>query len=100
MDAFIVSHTARVSSFIQPPGTTGQSNCGVVRAGEELVLIDSMLTPGMVRGLVGLLGQTADCIGHVIHTHGHIDHIGGNAALPRAEFWGTEETSAAIARLE
>jgi cyclase len=101
MTAFRVQTLARgVHAFVQEPGETGVSNCGIVATGETAVLVDSLLTPSMARRLMwAVSGLVRRPVSRVVHTHGHIDHIGGDGHFPSAEVWADPKTSECIARM-
>ncbi|MFO7637907.1 MAG: MBL fold metallo-hydrolase [bacterium] len=57
------------------------TNCYILSAGGELAVIDPGAEPGRILGRLEELGGQ---VRYVINTHGHIDHVGGNAVLVEA----------------
>jgi glyoxylase-like metal-dependent hydrolase (beta-lactamase superfamily II) len=70
---------------------------------------------GTLQDSLAAAGISADSVGHVIHTHLHLDHVGGNVdalgepAFPNArymlgqtewDFWSDEETLLALEKAE
>jgi glyoxylase-like metal-dependent hydrolase (beta-lactamase superfamily II) len=89
-----------VHAVVQQPGDIGVSNCGIVVGRDGATLVDSLMVPSMVRRLKAVVRERAGGRARrVVHTHGHIDHVGGDAYLPGAEVWADAESAAAVARL-
>ena len=61
----------------------GAVNMGVVRNGEEAVLIDTGLDKDNGRKTLRLLEELGLRLKAIINTHSHADHFGGNAYLTR-----------------
>lgn len=55
------------------------SNIGVIKAGEEVILIDSGLDGGTAKKILKILEQQQLKPTALINTHAHADHCGGNA---------------------
>jgi cyclase len=77
-----------IVAVLQEPGTLGLSNC-VAIAGESTsdrggVLLDAMLLPEMATKARAALAARGIHIDTVVHTHHHLDHIGGNEAFADA----------------
>lgn len=56
-------------------------NIGVIKAGEQAILIDSGLDDSTARKILNLLEKEGLSLGAIINTHSHADHCGGNAYL-------------------
>ncbi len=77
----------------EPPGLTVNANCVFIINDNDVVVVDSTLTPGTAREAIDALKQlTKKPVKYVINTHWHDDHILGNAAyrdaFPGVEFIG------------
>ncbi|GAB6138696.1 MBL fold metallo-hydrolase [Halanaerobaculum tunisiense] len=57
------------------------ANIGVIKAGEQAILIDSGLDDSTARKILNLLEKEGLSLGAIINTHSHADHCGGNAYL-------------------
>jgi glyoxylase-like metal-dependent hydrolase (beta-lactamase superfamily II) len=71
-----------------------QTNCTIVRAGEECFVIDSPLLPEELHALPAVLEQTGLRISGLLATHGDWDHLLGRLAFPQASL-GCAQTTAA-----
>jgi len=77
----------------EPPGLTVNANCVFIINDDDVVVVDSTLTPGTARETIAALKViTSKPVKSVINTHWHDDHIMGNAAyreaFPGVEFIG------------
>lgn len=71
-----------ITAVLQEPGTLGLSNaCLVIEDGRAMV-VDTMLLPEMAAGVAAVLARRGARADVVLHTHHHLDHVGGNAAFP------------------
>lgn len=61
-----------------------QTNCVIVRAGEECFLIDSPILPEELDALPAVLEQAGLQLSGLLVTHGDWDHLLGRAAFPDA----------------
>ena len=90
-------------AYLQPDGGWGWSNAGLIRDGEESLLIDTLfdekLTAEMLGALTAATGCKADTIGSVVNTHANGDHTNGNALLPDAEIYASEASARELAEL-
>lgn len=57
------------------------SNVVVVGTDDGLVLFDTSLASFANKVLASLRGWSADPVGTIVYTHGHVDHVGGAAAV-------------------
>ena len=74
-------------AYLQPDGGWGWSNAGMVRDGDQALLIDTLfdehLTHDMLNALTAATGCKVEQIGSLVNTHANGDHTHGNALLPR-----------------
>jgi len=73
-------------AYLQPNGSWGWSNAGLVIAGEELLLVDTLFTAGLTRTMLQAIQRSfpKSVIRTVVNTHGDGDHWWGNQLLPDA----------------
>jgi len=81
----------------EPPGLTVNANTVFIINDEDVVVVDTTLTPGTARETIAALKQlTNKPVKYVINTHWHDDHIMGNhayrEAFPGVEFIAHVET--------
>lgn len=85
----LVDLGAGAYAYLQPDGGWGWSNAGLIKDGEEAMLIDTLfdepLTAQMLTRIEGATGLRAHDIGVVVNTHANGDHTHGNALLGEAE---------------
>lgn len=82
----------------EPPGLTVNGNVVFIVNDNDVVVVDTTLTPGTARETIEALKKlTSKPVKYVINTHWHDDHIMGNvayrAAFPGVEFIGHANTS-------
>jgi cyclase len=75
----------------EPPGLTTNANSVFIINDEDVIVVDTTLTPGTARELLTALRKLTDKpVRYVINTHWHDDHIMGNQvfrdAFPLADF--------------
>jgi cyclase len=73
-----------ITAVLQEPGTLGLSNSCVVMEHSRAIVVDAMLLPEMAAGIASLLERQGINAELVLHTHHHLDHVGGNTAFPKA----------------
>jgi cyclase len=73
-------------AYLQPDGSWGWSNAGLVIAGEELLLVDTLFTAGLTRTMLEAIQRSfpKGVIRTVVSTHSDGDHWWGNQLLPDA----------------
>jgi len=81
----------------EPPGLTVNGNSVFIINDDDVVVVDTTLTPGTAREeLAALRKLTTKPVRYIINTHWHDDHIMGNAvyqeAFPNAEFIAQTKT--------
>lgn len=89
--------------FVQPDGTWGWSNAGLIAAGHESLLIDTLmsvpLTAKMLAEFRARLPSSVR-IRRLINTHANPDHFFGNQLLADAEIIATSQTSRDMAAFD
>jgi glyoxylase-like metal-dependent hydrolase (beta-lactamase superfamily II) len=70
-----------------------QTNCTIVRAGEECFLIDSPVLPEELQALPAVLEQAGLHLSGLLATHGDWDHLLGRLAFPQASLGCAQNTS-------
>ena len=74
----------------EPPGLTVNGNSVFIINDDDVVVVDTTLTPGTAREIIAEIKKlTNKPVKYVINTHWHDDHIMGNAAY-REAFPGVE----------
>ena len=81
----------------EPPGLTVNANIVFIVNDDDVVVVDTTLTPGTARETIAALKRiTNKPVRYVINTHWHDDHIMGNQAyreaFPGVEFIAHQET--------
>src|SRR5919205_648595 len=81
----------------EPPGLTTNANSVFIINEDDVVVVDSTLTPGTAREEIAALRKLTDKpVRYVVNTHWHDDHVMGNAAyreaFPGADFIAHEAT--------
>jgi cyclase len=81
----------------EPPGLTVNGNSVFIINDDDVVVVDTTLTPGTAKEELGALRRlTTKPVRYVINTHWHDDHIMGNQvyrdAFPGVEFIGHTST--------
>lgn len=88
-------------AYLQPDGGWGWSNAGLIKDGDQALLIDTLfdepLTQEMLNRIRGATGLAAEDIGTVVNTHANGDHTHGNALLTHAEIIASEASAKEMA---
>ena len=81
-------------AYLQPSGTWGYSNAGLVTDGDQSLLVDTLfdgrLTAEMLAAIKAATGVAADQIGVVVNTHSNGDHTFGNRLASNAVIIASE----------
>jgi glyoxylase-like metal-dependent hydrolase (beta-lactamase superfamily II) len=84
-------------AYLQPSGTWGYSNAGLVTDGDQSLLVDTLfderLTAEMLAAMRDAAGFGADQIGLVVNTHSNGDHTFGNRLVKNAIIYASEATA-------
>ena len=90
-----------IYAYLQPDGSWGWSNAGLVVDGEQSLLVDTLfdeqLTAEMLAQMNDAAGQKADDINWLVNTHANGDHCHGNHLVHNAEIIAS---TAAAAEME
>ena len=81
-------------AYLQPSGTWGYSNAGLVTDGDQSLLIDTLFDERLTAEMLGVIkaatGVAADQIGVVVNTHSNGDHTFGNRLASNAVIIASE----------
>jgi cyclase len=88
--------TPHTYAYLQPPGTWGYSNAGLVASEGEALLVDTQFTLPLTRTLLAQVREAVPgaTITTVVTTHANGDHCWGNQLLPDAVLVGSASTAA------
>jgi len=80
-------------AWLQPTGTWGRSNAGLISDGGQSLLVDTLFDVELTREMLAAMAPiTADApIDRVLLTHGDGDHWWGTELLPDARIYATPE---------
>lgn len=84
-------------AWLQPDGGWGWSNAGLIRDGDQSLLVDTLfdmpLTRTMLDAMQDATGLAAEDIGTIVNTHANGDHCHGNGCCPQAEIIASEASA-------
>ena len=90
-----------IYSYLQPDGSWGWSNAGLVVDGDQSLLVDTLFDAPLTRDMLSLMqdatGIAADQIGTVVNTHANGDHTHGNGLCTRAEIIASQASAKEMA---
>lgn len=90
-------------AWMQPDGSWGWSNAGIVTDGDQALLVDTLfdepLTATMLAAMQGATGIAPESIQLLVNTHANGDHTHGNALVPNAEVIASEAAAREMAEL-
>ncbi len=80
--------------YIQPDGTWGWSNAGLVTSSGETLLVDTLMSVPLTREMLDEFARVegGDHIDLVVNTHANPDHFFGNGLVSDAQIIATEKT--------
>ncbi|MBK7948793.1 MAG: MBL fold metallo-hydrolase [Deltaproteobacteria bacterium] len=94
---------AGLHAYLQPDGSWGWSNAGLVVDGDESLLVDTLfdlrLTREMLAAMRRVEPKATRRIGQLVNTHANGDHCFGNALVEGAEIIASTATAAEMAHL-
>jgi len=82
-------------AYVQPDGTWGWSNAGLVAAGGETLLIDTLMSVPLTRAMLEAFARRivgGGRIDTVVNTHANPDHFFGNGLVADAQIIATQAT--------
>jgi cyclase len=84
-----------VHAWLLPDGGWGLSNAGLVRSGNESVLVDTLFDLDLTGEMLAAMRALTDTapIGTVVNTHANGDHCYGNSLLPNADIVASAATA-------
>jgi glyoxylase-like metal-dependent hydrolase (beta-lactamase superfamily II) len=81
-------------AYLQPSGTWGYSNAGLVTDGDQSLLVDTLFDERLTAEMLGVIkaatGVGPDQIGVVVNTHSNGDHTFGNRLASKAVIIASE----------
>ncbi|GAB1639656.1 MBL fold metallo-hydrolase [Krasilnikovia sp. MM14-A1259] len=82
-------------AYLQPPGTWGFSNCGVIVDGDQALLVDTQFDLPRTQALIDTLTTQlpGTRVATVVTTHANGDHCWGNQLFADAEIIGSAATA-------
>jgi cyclase len=91
-----------VFGYVQPDGTWGWSNAGLVTSRGETLLIDTLMSVPLTRDMLGEFAKVpgGDHIDTVVNTHANPDHFFGNGLVADARIIATGKTREEMARFD
>ncbi len=84
-----------VWAYIQPDGSWGWSNAGLVVDGDDTLLIDTLFDVKLTREMLDAMRHVAPAAAHIrtlVNTHANGDHVYGNELVAGAEIISSEAT--------
>ncbi|MFE3653674.1 MBL fold metallo-hydrolase [Streptomyces sp. NPDC059152] len=87
-------------AYLQPNGSWGWSNAGLIVCGEEGLLVDTLFTVPQTRDMVDAVARVLPhvTIGTVVNSHGDGDHWWGNQVLADAAIIASDAAATAMRR--
>ncbi|MBO9601936.1 MAG: MBL fold metallo-hydrolase [Novosphingobium sp.] len=88
-----------VYGYVQPDGTWGWSNAGLVTSRGQTLLVDTLMSVPLTREMLGEFAKVpgGDHIDKLVNTHANPDHFFGNGVVEGAEIIATATTRAEMA---
>ncbi|MBB5986902.1 MBL fold metallo-hydrolase [Sphingobium lignivorans] len=86
--------------YVQPDGTWGWSNAGLIASGGETLLVDTLMSVPLTREMLDQFKARvpeAAKIDRLVNTHANPDHFFGNGLVADAEIIGTVEAKKEMA---
>ncbi|MGW7443834.1 MBL fold metallo-hydrolase [Kitasatospora sp. NPDC054795] len=87
-------------AYLQPNGSWGLSNAGLITSGDEALLVDTLFTVPQTRALLASVERALPgaTIGTLVNSHSDGDHWWGNQLLPHATVIASEAAAADMGR--
>ncbi len=90
-------------AYLQPDGTWGWSNAGLIESRGETLLVDTLMGVKITADMLEEMRKSvpaAECIGRLVNTHSNPDHVLGNQVVADAEIISAKATAEAIAAMD
>lgn len=89
-------------AYLQPDGTWGWSNAGLIESQGETLLVDTLMGVAITRDMLGEMRRSVPAAAHIgclVNTHSNPDHVLGNQLVADAEIISARATAEAIAKM-
>lgn len=89
-------------AYLQPDGTWGWSNAGLIESQGETLLVDTLMGVKITADMLSAMRAavpSAKTIGRLVNTHSNPDHVLGNQLVADAEIISAKATADAIASM-
>src|SRR5581483_11398941 len=89
-------------AWLQPDGTWGFSNAGLIESRGESLLVDTLMGVNITAEMIAQMRRSipaAERIGRLVNTHSNPDHVLGNQVVAGAEIISAKATAEAIAAM-
>jgi cyclase len=83
-----------VFAYLQPDGSWGWSNAGLIVNGGRSLLVDTLFDLKLTREMLDAMAPVAGSIETVVNTHANGDHCWGNELIPDARVIASKECAA------
>ena len=90
-------------AYLQPDGTWGWSNAGLIESGGETLLVDTLMGVKITAEMIEEMKRSVPAaarIGRLVNTHSNPDHVLGNQVVADAELISAKATAEAIAAMD
>ena len=85
-----------VYAYLQPNGTWGWSNAGIIVDGEASLLVDTLFDLNLTRDMLAIMRKSIPAAAHidmVVNTHANGDHCWGNELVAGAQIFASARTA-------
>lgn len=91
-----------VYGYVQPDGTWGWSNAGLVTSRGETLLVDTLMSVPLTQAMLTDFQRVpgGDHVDKLVNTHANPDHFFGNGVVADAEIIGTVESRKEMAEFD